>query len=272
MDVVGVFIPGLPGPMRAGGWKSHLARIRPCIQGSLGPQLLDPGRRRGGPALHESDLRYEDIVGGGGEERRRGKREERNVLEVLGLGKLGSWIWGWIEAILSNHVTCSPAIAQVGLGLRDLKKKMKCQLHPHLASFHFIRSRILHVASIWTGYSRSYQSHVCVISMSSNVQIQNLVRIMHIWIWSWWIGEEHRGECFMHTPAHAGQCGTGSSRGTQWPNLCHPGILMRSQDLIEIMHMWLLVTNSKPGWGNPRATLGGVYSILFTWHNKNSCQ
>ena len=41
--------------------------------------------------MQEFDLRYEDIVGGGGsEERRCGKREERNVLEALGLGKLGS--------------------------------------------------------------------------------------------------------------------------------------------------------------------------------------
>ena len=138
------------------------------------------GRRRGGPTSRESDLRYKDIVGGGGgEERRCGKREERNVLEALGLGKLGSWIWGWIKAILSNHVTRSPAIARVGLGLRDLKKKMKRQLHPRLASFHFIRSRMLHVASIRASYSRSYQSHMCIISMSSNVQIQNLVRITH---------------------------------------------------------------------------------------------
>ena len=49
------------------------------------------GRQRGGPTSRKSDLRYEDIVGGGGgEERRCGKREERNVLEALGLGKLGS--------------------------------------------------------------------------------------------------------------------------------------------------------------------------------------
>ena len=41
--------------------------------------------------MQEFDLRYEDIVGGGGgEERRWGKREERNALEVLGLGKPGS--------------------------------------------------------------------------------------------------------------------------------------------------------------------------------------
>ena len=48
-------------------------------------------RQRGGPTLQEFDLRYEDIVGGGGgEERRCGKREERNTLEALGLGRLGS--------------------------------------------------------------------------------------------------------------------------------------------------------------------------------------
>ena len=27
---------------------------------------------------------------------------------------------------------------------------------------------------------------------------------------------EHWGKCFMHAPAHAGQCGTGSSRGAWW--------------------------------------------------------
>ena len=36
---------------------------------------------------------------------------------------------------------------------------------------------------------------------------------------------EHQGKCFMHAPAYAGQCGTGSSRGARWPHLCHPGSL-----------------------------------------------
>ena len=91
MDVVGVVIPGLPGPMRAGGGNPTSQEFDLVHGGVWGHIYRTRGRRRGGPTLHESDLRYEDIVGGGGcEERRCGRREERNTLEALGLGRLGS--------------------------------------------------------------------------------------------------------------------------------------------------------------------------------------
>ena len=91
MDVVGVFIPGLPGPMRVGGGNPTSQEFDLVHGGVWGHGYQTWGRRRGGPTLCESDLRYKDIVGGGGgEETRCGKREERNVLKALGLGKLGS--------------------------------------------------------------------------------------------------------------------------------------------------------------------------------------
>ena len=91
MDVVGVVIPGLPGPMRAGGGNPTSQEFDLVHGGVWSHGYRTRGRQRGGPTLHKSDLRCEDIVGGGGgEERRCGKREERNTLEALGLGRLGS--------------------------------------------------------------------------------------------------------------------------------------------------------------------------------------
>lgn len=74
MDVVGVFIPGLPGPVRAGGGSPTSQEFNLVYGGVWDHDYRAWGRRGGGgPTSQEFDLRCEDIVGDGGGEGRRDK-------------------------------------------------------------------------------------------------------------------------------------------------------------------------------------------------------
>lgn len=71
MDIVGVFIPGLPGPERAEG-RNTSQEFDLVYGGDWGHGYWTRGGRGGGsPTSQEFDLGYEDIVGDGGSEERR---------------------------------------------------------------------------------------------------------------------------------------------------------------------------------------------------------